>query len=293
MAVPDSDLSNERFGFTVFLSACVHAMVILGIGFNYLEDMSSESTMEITLAQYRSDQRPDEADFLAQENQTGSGVLETKAAPSTPIQSELHADSIQEITPLPSSRVFNQIDTQDLSVLTALQSEQSLRQELDEVVEENDKPVSEQKTADELSVAIASLQAQLDLQKQAYAKRPRRYTISSASTQKSYDALYLDSWRKRIESVGNLNYPIRARQERIFGSLRMLVAIRPDGSVDEIRILRSSNNKVLDDAAVNIVRLAAPFEPFPSELRGQIDLLEIIRTWQFHEQDSGSAFTSD
>jgi protein TonB len=249
--------------------------------------------MEITLAQYRSDQRPDDADFLAQENQSGSGSLDERLAPSTPIESELHADEIREIVPVPSSRVFNQIENQDLAVLTSIRSDQELRQQLEEDVPDNSKPVSDQNSPEELSVAIASLQAQLDLQRQAYAKRPRRYTISSASTQQSHDALYLDSWRKRIESVGNLNYPIRAKREQIYGNLRMLVAILPDGTVEEIRILRSSDNKLLDDSAINIVRLAAPFEPFPEEMRGQVDVLEIIRTWRFHEGNTGSAFTSD
>jgi periplasmic protein TonB len=283
MAKPEVDLSNERFGFTVFLSACIHAIVILGVGFSYLNEVKSAPTMEITLAQYRSDLIPEDADFLAQENQTGSGTLENKAAPSTPIESALHADQIQEITPLPASRVFEQIEQRDLALVTSTRSNEEMRQLLDEEIPEEDKPVTDQASPDEISLAIASLQAQLDLQRQAYAKRPRRYTISSASTQKSHDALYLDSWRKRIESVGNINYPTSAREQQIYGSLRMLVAIRPNGTVDEVRILRSSESRVLDQAAINIVRLAAPFEPFPEALRGQVDILEIIRTWRFHE----------
>ena len=252
--------------------------------------MNSTPTMEVTLAQYRSDERPDDADFIAQENQVGSGTLEERAAPSTPFEAQLLDNVIREVNLEPQSRVFTQIDQQDIAVLTALEADEALQQQLDEEMPEDDSPVEEQSSQEELSVAIASLQAQLDLQRQAYARRPRRYTISSASTQKSHDALYLDSWRKRIEAVGNLNYPIRARQEQIYGSLRMLVAILPDGKVDEIRILRSSENNVLDQAAIDIVKLASPFEPFPEELRGQVDILEIIRTWRFHE---GSAFTSE
>ncbi|MFM1897544.1 MAG: hypothetical protein RLZZ385_2618 [Pseudomonadota bacterium] len=284
------DANTERFGFTVFLSACVHAILILGVGFSYLEEMTSSPTMEITLAQYRSEERPEDADFLAQENQAGSGTLDERAAPSTPFEAELQDNVIQEVNPQPQARVFTQIDQQDIAVLTALQAEDQQQQQVEEEMPDTETPEAEQTSQDELSVAIASLQAQLDLQRQAYARRPRRYTISSASTQKSHDALYLDSWRKRIESVGNLNYPMRARQEQIFGSLRMLVAILPDGTVDEIRILRSSESSVLDQAAIDIVKLAAPFEAFPEELRGQVDILEIIRTWRFHE---GSAFTSE
>jgi len=92
MAAPQQDHSTERFGFTVFLSACVHAMVILGVGFTYLEEFTHAPTMEITLAQYSSPSEPDEADFLAQENQTGSGTLDERAAPSSPFTSEFNAD---------------------------------------------------------------------------------------------------------------------------------------------------------------------------------------------------------
>ena len=99
MATSDEDLSRERFGFTVFLSACVHAIIILGVGFTYLEELNSEPALEITMAQYRSEFAPDEADFLAQENQIGSGALDSAAAPSTPFKSDFNADVIQEVVP--------------------------------------------------------------------------------------------------------------------------------------------------------------------------------------------------
>ena len=154
---------------------------------------------------------------------------------------------------------------------------------------EQEQALTEEATPDQISLAIASLQAQLDLQRQAYAKRPRRYTISSASTRKSQDALYLDSWRRRIEAVGNLNYPEEARRNQIYGSLRMLVALNPNGTVQDIQILQSSGSNILDQAAVQIVNLAAPFQPFPEAMREEADILEIIRTWRFHE---GNALTS-
>lgn len=290
MAISVFDHSNERFGFTVFISACAHAMVILGLGFNYLEEMSNEPAMEITLAQYSSELAPEDADFLAQENQTGSGTLDERAAPSTPFTSDFNDDVIQEVAAVQQNQSARETPPQDMTVVTTVQAENDLPQPVEEELQEQDEPVSEQAREEDLSLAISSLQAQLDLQRQAYAKRPRKYTISSASTKKSHDALYLDSWRKRIESVGNLNYPEIARRDGIFGNLRLMVTLLPDGSVHEILILKSSSSAVLDQAAVDIVRLAAPFEPFPDELRGQVDLLEIIRTWRFHE---GAAFTTE
>lgn len=290
MANTDEDLSRERFGFTVFLSACVHAIIILGVGFTYLEELNSEPALEITMAQYRSEFSPDDADFLAQENQIGSGTLESTAAPSSPFESEFNDDVIQEVIPLPQTReILNDMDVQDIAVISSFQNEQKVQQQLDELKPDQEVPLSDQSNPSELSLAIASLQAQLDLRRQAYAKRPRKYTISSASTKKSHDALYLDNWRRRIEAVGNINYPAEARRQQLYGSLRLLVALFPSGEVSEVQILQSSGYSILDQAAVEIVNLAAPFDPFPEEMRAEADILEIIRTWRFHE---GNALTS-
>ncbi len=290
MTTADDDLSNERFGFTVFLSICVHAIIILGVGFSYLEELNSQTTLEVTMAQYRSELAPEDADFLAQENQTGSGVLDEAAAPSTPFESDFNDDTIQEVLPIPQAPdIINDAELRDIAIISTLDEEDLISQQLDELEPDKQQPLTDKAAKDELSLAITSLQAQLDLRRQAYAKRPRRYTISSAATQKSHDALYLDTWRRRIEAVGNINYPSEARRQQIYGSLRMLVALLPTGEVDEIQILQSSGYSILDQAASEIVKLAAPFQPFPEAMRAEADILEIIRTWRFHE---GNALTS-
>ena len=69
-----------------------------------------------------------------------------------------------------------------------------------------------------------------------------------------------------------------------------MVAVLPDGSLMEVEILKSSGHQVLDEAALRIVRLSAPFAPFPDELRETTDVLEIIRTWQFRENSSLRSF---
>ncbi len=290
MAIEDEELSRERFGFTVFLSACVHAIIVFGLGFTYLEELNSEPALEITMAQYRSEIAPDDADFLAQENQIGSGTLDEAAAPSTPFESDFNADQIQEVSPVPQApQIINEPVVQDTAVIATLDNEEEINQQLEEPDPEEPQPIIDEVVPDDLSLAIASLQAQLDRQRQAYARRPRKYTISSASTRRSQDAQYLDNWRRRIEAVGNVNYPATARQQQIYGNVRMLVSLRPTGRIEEVRILQSSGQPVLDQAALDIVNLAAPFEPFPDELRAEADILEIIRTFRFHE---GNELTS-
>jgi protein TonB len=275
-------LTQERFGFTMFLSVCVHVMLILGLGFTLANERDSTSTMEVTLAQYRSAQAPDDADFIAQANQEGSGTEEEALAPASPFDAPLNANEIREVSDYLEERPTAPAQSEQL-----LASDGTAPQP---TVAENPPPAPDVSGMTQANDTLASLQAQLDLRRQEYAKRPRRYTISSASTKEAHDALYLDNWRKRIEAIGNSNYPHQASEQGVYGTLRVMVALNPDGTVSDIRILRSSGERVLDEAAVNIVRLAAPFDAFPPELRAKVDVLEIIRTWQFHRGDTFSSF---
>lgn len=279
-------LANERFGFTLFMSICVHAVLILGVGFTFYDRINTPLSLDVTLAQYESDLAPDDADFLAQTNQEGSGSQDELARPSTPFESRFNDDTIQEVAALQTEA--NETSPQR-DVLTSNSADDALSAENESLETAQDQDF--QGTApDSLEQTLASLQAQLDIHRQAYAQRPRKYTISSASAREARDAQYLDGWRRKIEAVGNLNYPQQASVAGIYGQLRLLVALLPDGSVSEVRILSSSGQPVLDDAAIRIVQLAAPFDPFPEEMREEVDILEIIRTWQFHQ---GNTFSSN
>ncbi len=282
-------LTQERFGFTMFMSVCAHVMLILGLGFTATTERSTTSSMEVTLARYRSAEAPEDADFIAQANQQGSGTEEEALAPATPFDAPFNADEIREVNDYQEERPTAPPQETE-QVLASANSTTPLPASVEPVPRTETPPDPRGMTPTERSSNVASLQAQLDLRRQEYAKRPRRYTISSASTREAYDALYLDNWRKRIEAIGNLNYPAQASAQGIYGTLRLMVSLNPDGSVNDIRILRSSGERVLDEATVDIVQLAAPFDPFPPELRTTVDVLEIIRTWQFHRGDTFSSF---
>ena len=287
----DGELSRERFRFMIFLSACAHALLVLGVGFTYLTDANNEATIEVTLAQYRSQIQPDDADFIAQENQTGSGSQHEATVPSSPFLSDLNDADINEVRPAPEAQVLNETPEQpNLTALTSINAEQVIAQQRNAPEQEEKQALSEQSSSEEISLAIASLQAQLDLQQQAFARQPRKYTLSSASARKSHEASYLDSWRRRVEAVGNINYPVLARQQQVYGNVRMLIALNASGQISETRIIQSSGESLLDQAAVDIVNLAAPFEPFPEELKAEADILEIVRTFRFHEGNTLSSY---
>jgi len=114
----------------------------------------------------------------------------------------------------------------------------------------------------------------------AYAKRPRRRAISTNTTEDNY-AKYLENWRHRVETIGNQNYPEIARRLKLHGDLILQVTLQANGNVQQMRIVHSSGNSVLDNAALHIVQLAAPFTPFPESIKKETDILDITRTWQF------------
>ncbi len=130
------------------------------------------------------------------------------------------------------------------------------------------------------SFKIASLSAEIRRKMESKAKRPKRKFIS-ASTREFKFASYMEAWRSKVERVGNLNYPDEARRNKLSGSLILDVALNPDGSINEITVRKPSGHKVLDDAAIRIVELAAPYAPFPDSFREETDILHITRTWQF------------
>ena len=138
------------------------------------------------------------------------------------------------------------------------------------------------------SFAMASLNAELQQKLELRARRPRRKFIS-ANTKEFRFAAYMEAWRAKVERVGNINYPDEARRNDLSGSLLLDVAINPDGSVREITVRRTSGQQVLDDAAVRIVELAAPFARFPDEFLKEIDILHVTRTWKFLNNDKFSS----
>jgi len=134
------------------------------------------------------------------------------------------------------------------------------------------------------SLNIQRLEAAVSKQWDAYQKRPRKEFVG-ARAQEFRFARYVEDWRMKIERIGELNYPQRARDQKIYGSLLLSVAIKSDGSIHEIQLKRSSGYKVLDEAATHIVKLAAPYAPFPPDIAKDTDIIDISRTWRFTNSD--------
>lgn len=279
----------DRLGFTLFLAALIHLALILGVGFTFVEPQQISRTLEITLATFKSETKPKKADFLAQENQQGSGTLDKKAIPKTTEVAPFQDNTVKKVTPPPSAQPEVKEAAPKATVATIAPTPKKTVIKREEVKTEP-KPKAATPTFDssQLSSEISSLEAELANEQQLYAKRPRIHRLSAASTMRDKGAWYKDEWRKKVERIGNLNYPDEARRNQIYGNLRLMVSINRDGSLYEVLVLESSGQPLLDQAAQRIVRLAAPFAPFSGDL-SDIDRLEIIRTWRFARGDKLSS----
>lgn len=275
----------DRLGFTLLLAAAVHIALILGLSFSLAEPGQISKTLEITLSTFKSAEKPKQADYLAQDNQQGSGTLDKKAAPKTTERALFQDTQIKRVTPPAAPPASTRKQTAPKAAIASKAPQPNKTP----VKTPSTKPEPQSRPApvfdsSQLSSEIASLEAQLSQEQQLYAKRPKIQRLNAASTMRDKGAWYKEEWRKKVERIGNLNYPAEARQQRIYGSLRLLVSINRDGSLYEVQLLESSGQTTLDQAALRIVRLAAPFAPFNKDL-AEFDRLEIIRTWRFDRGD--------
>ncbi len=339
IAAPPTVESADRLGFTLFIAIAAHAIVVLGVTFAPHERTRELiSTLDIILVQHRSEEQPEDADYLAQANQDGGGESEEAERPATPLKApfvgpipdiamatppirfreevlstELEAvktktAAAEDLSPrAPPAPVLTQdkVETPEKFISkstleptlepdtrTVSEAEKQPRPQPEPQAQPETPPQTTQAlsaaTLINRSLAMASLSAEIDRRLQAYAKRPKRKWITAKTREHKY-AAYMEAWRQKVERVGNLNYPDEARRANLSGNLLLDVALRPDGSIDEIILRRSSGKKVLDDAAIRIVNLAAPFARFPKNIAAETDILHVERTWKFL---SGNRFAS-
>ncbi|MGI9228989.1 MAG: energy transducer TonB [Gammaproteobacteria bacterium] len=244
---------GDRLGITLCLALIVHVLAVLGITFAPQDKPRPRyESMQIVLVEQQ-DPVPEQA------------PAPVPAPPPVEIPAVMEEEIQQAIAPE---------QEEDEQAPQQAVMENAIAPEPEPV----DHPSASTLIAEGFKAATRSEAAQATSQR--WMEPPRR-TFISASTRAYKYAAYMEAWRAKVEMIGNLNYPDEAHKRSINGSLVLEVALNPDGSVDQIVIRRSSGYKLLDDAAIRIVELAAPFAPFPSSFAGETDVLHITRTWQF------------
>ena len=270
---------GDRLGATLALSAILFGVLILGVGFALDPPAPVAPTLDVILTETRSETPPEDADFIAQANNQGGGdsdraerPREEQLAPVPKPDEGLAPEPLVAQAPPPEPEPVPRL------LSTTGPSDQVLPQPEDQRETETE-PLPTGQELVEQSLEMARLAAEIERRQQLLAKRPRRKFVSASTKEYEY-AAYLRAWVARVERVGNLNYPEEARSRGLSGRLVMTVAVRRDGSIENVLLNSSSGLGILDQAAMRIVRLAEPFPPLP-ETTERVDVLHITRTWQF------------
>jgi len=266
------------------ISILLHATA-LAIQFKVPERLGwkAQSTLEVVLVNTKSREAPSRARALAQANLDHGGNVDENRRATTPLPVTSPRNPGRDLAD--AQRRVRELEAQQKRLLAQARKAKARVQSAPARTTPADEQSNQPSGRDLADMALATmrLQAQVDKQVEEYQKRPRKKFIGANASEYRF-AQYEEDWRVKVERVGTLNYPQEARG-KIYGNLRMTVAIRPDGSVDSVELDRSSGLKVLDDAAFKIVRMAARYAPFPPDIRRDFDLVVITRTWFFGQGD--------
>jgi len=277
---------NDRvLAMALGTSIVLHAAV-LSLHFKLpdaLRAQGADQRLEVVLVNAKSHERPARAEVLAQANLDRGGTVDEERRARSPLPVTNPPQPGRDLAA--TERRVRELEARQQELLALARAAESGRAQPrpHAAPAEDIAPQPSGRDLADLALAAMRLQAQIDRQIDDYQKRPRKKFIGANAAEYRF-AQYEEDWRAKVERIGTLNYPAEARG-KLYGTLRLTVTIRADGSVDSVELDRSSGLKVLDAAAFKIVRMAGPFAVFPPAIRRDTDLLVITRTWFFGQGD--------
>jgi periplasmic protein TonB len=273
---------NDRMLTTCFLAALLHGIVILGVTFGSTSANTADNGapgLEVVLVNDRAPsvaQNPN-ARYLSERSQLGSGNSQKDERSLIPQSSLMPVDRLG----VPSGEGLDAqqggADTGEEELVATHSPSQKIFYfaSPSAAKDASEQPLLLEKRPD-LAMTPNSDGIELRLRGQ-----PKHELWIAADTRESDVAVYLDSWRRKIERVGTMNFPDVARREKLSGTPVIEVTIGADGKLLQTVIRRSSGHAEIDEAAMRILKLAAPFDPFPSDLSAKHDEVRIAYEWQF------------
>lgn len=265
-------------------SAAVHGMVLstqfVHVNPHLFEDPNLP--MEVVLVNAKSVDSPLNPDALAQVNLAGGGNTDEDRRLKSPLPASARTQTGTEEAAL-QAKVAS-LEQQAKTLLSQLKPDAQLQTPPPVETPAPVRPTVDASQLNEQAREMAQLQARISQQWDEYQKRPKRAFVGANVREYAF-ARYVEDWVTKVERIGNVNYPEAARRQGIYGSLRLTVSIYANGRIETVDIDRSSGSKILDAAAIKIVELAAPYAPFPDEMRKKADILSITRTWTFTRSD--------
>lgn len=264
----------------IVIAVAVHAIIIFGIGFSMGKDPAA-MMQDVAKALTDNMQPNEDAHFIANASQEGGGTVEEQLRQENDQISPLSAEQISETQDVISlQRQVRQQHYQESYLRTTLSWRQaSVESDNDSKQAQDDMMAQEER----LRKQIATLETQLSQRQQVYATKSKVVTVDSNSTTRGAAADYINTFREHVERIGNLHYPMQARAQKINGEVRLMVIISSDGNIKAIRLLESSNSTLLDEAAKQSVRQAAPFGKFTKDMEDIVEL-RLIRTYRYSDK---------
>ncbi len=273
--------AEDRLPAMLFLAALIHGILIIGIAFNpELSEVFGEAiSLEVTIvADIDQDiDRPDRAEYLAQASQEGGGNTSEQVRPSAEEASPAIIDNVGA----DEGNDFTDSTAHERAADELLVSSREQEYRVPDLPREE--PVADERVALALekgSESTLPLPTEEDATLAIHDDDPRQLVIS-ADTEESIVAAYLDRWKRRIEAVGVEHFPEIASLDSATGSPTVEVSISASGDLIEVVTRQSSGSDALDRAALDILRRASPFDPFPSEVRKEYDSLRFAYKWVF------------
>ena len=277
---PDIRWHHEPMMVAILSALVLHALIILVIGFKLVSEKLADPAqhLDVVLVNWQSEEKPDKADYLAQADQRGGGTSEDNLRPAQKVTPPVPSMEKQDAeTNTDAGAPEPDIEQQDIIVTD------DAKLQIQTQIEQVENELMELPSADELMAQVqrmAQLLPEQSRNAEWHSKNPRRKFVS-ANTRKYEYASYMQAWVAKVERVGNLHYPEAVRKLKLKGDLLLIVGIHQDGSVESITMKRSSGMPELDEAAMEIVRIAAPYTPLPANIAKDVDVLHITRTWRF------------
>ena len=277
---------NDPIAVSMLMALALHALILLGVGFvlDFKPLTHPLETLDVVLVNWRSESKPDEADFLAQASQQGGGESTEAERPSQENTGASPGPAEGE-DPLDQQEQMSSVADAAREQILVENDEAEFTQQITQI-EQPEPPLPSAALLMQESMSMAKLQPGIQRDRESQSKLPRRKWIS-ANTREYEFAAYMQAWVAKVERVGNLNYPEEVRRLKLTGDLVMTVGINVDGSVESIDIQRSSGKPQLDQAATRIVRLAGPYSPLTEHINSTVDVLHITRTWRFSRDFKG------
>ena len=265
--------AKDRLVLTVIVAILIHAVLVSGIVFESLIKKDTRKplpTLDITLVLPNDSELPSKADFLAQANQDSDQDKpeehfspEDSASQSNAAEDSASSEALSNLESSPDPMQGQEIDAVVSDEETAFVQKSSVLQEKDDLITDSIEFIKKQKQTDDNNKNIT-------------------HKYINVRSKRNVEAAYLAKAQKRIEQIGNTNISDEIFFKNISGDVKVDIALNPDGSIYEVKILRS-DNPILEAEVKKIIRLSAPFDIISKDVMSGADILHFERIWRFGE----------